>query len=85
MNPTHFPDTHPADLSPLSYGSGLALGLCLILGLPREAPSGAPIPAGDASNPTTVSTPAGTGFVRQAIDATKAARDRWSRLSASRP
>lgn len=28
--------THPADLSPLAYGTGLALGLLLILGLPRD-------------------------------------------------
>ncbi|ACB73851.1 hypothetical protein [Opitutus terrae] len=29
--------TEPADLSPLSFGAGLALGLMLILGLPRAA------------------------------------------------
>jgi hypothetical protein len=27
---------HPSDLFPLSYGASLALGLFLILGLPRE-------------------------------------------------
>ena len=28
----------PRDLSPLSYGTGLAMGLMLILGLPAEKP-----------------------------------------------
>lgn len=30
----------PTDLSPLSYGTGLALGLFLILGLPSDPHSG---------------------------------------------
>ncbi len=30
----------PTDLSPLSYGTGLALGLFLILGLPSDPQSG---------------------------------------------
>lgn len=32
----------PADLSPLSFGAGLALGLMLIIGLPRAAPPATP-------------------------------------------
>lgn len=47
---------HPADLAPLSYGSGLALGLMLILGLPSEPRKAAVagenlprVPAGDAT------------------------------------
>lgn len=33
-------NTHdPADMAPLSYGCGLALGLMLILGLPAEKPT----------------------------------------------
>lgn len=30
--------TDPADLSPLSFGTGLALGLMLVIGLPRADP-----------------------------------------------
>ena len=37
MNPTHKNETNPADLAPLSYGPGLAIGLWLILGLPGES------------------------------------------------
>jgi len=35
-------DTHPQDYAPLSFGAGLALGLLLILALPREPASAKP-------------------------------------------
>lgn len=37
---------HPADIAPLSFGPGLALGLLLILGLPSEPTRGRTVTSG---------------------------------------
>lgn len=74
MNSPHSSSLHPADLAPLSYGTGLALGLMLILGLPGETKR--PASGLRTGNPH--------GFVRRAMDGA-AARERHIGVAASRP
>ena len=72
MNSPHTP--HPADLAPLSYGPGLALGLLLILGLP-----------GEKKNEPPASAPGRPDFVRQSVNGAKPGRERHVGVAATRP
>lgn len=59
---------HPEDLAPLHYGCGLAIGLMLILGLPRQRPTDVPAkPKTRVSCPadSVVAVPSPAEFTRQ--------------------